>query len=249
MAGKYVVDIVEITQGGQLTMEDKGLLQPFYSPNFAFLEEGAVKEAPGGGAFAAGHYESAYGLGYNTKLITKAEIPKTYEDLLNPKWKGKLAISGDNSGHSWVGVMLATRGEEFVRRMAKQDFAVHMIAAASLRDIIINGEYALSPTIAESHVSESKKKGAPIEWAPLEPAHVNLGQIVLPKRAANPHAALLFIEFDLSRETGELYKATGYVSPRKDVPGGANYKRYYGPFSTKQFEQWNDLFNQLFMKK
>jgi len=249
LAGQHVVDIIEISQGGELSLEERGLLQPFNSANLAFIEEGALRKAPRG-VFAAGHYESGYGLGYNTKFITKAELPKTHKDLLDPKWqgKGKVAISGD-TGANWLGTLLATYGEDFVRKMAKQDFAVQIVAPAALRDMLINGEYVLSPTIADSHVAESKKKGAPVEWLAMEPVYILLGQILLPKYPANPHAALLFIDFDLTKETGELYKATGYDSTRKDVSGEKAYKKYYGPFSTKQYSQWNELFKELFLKQ
>lgn len=250
-ANRYIVDIIEITQGGQLVMEEKGFLQPFYSPNLAFIEEGAVRKAAGGGAFAAGHYKSGYGIGYNTKLITREELPKSYRDLLDPKWKGngKVAISVGPPSASWVGAMLVTYGEDFVKQIAKQDFNVHAVTARAVLDMVINGEYLFSPTQSDAHVSESKKNGAPVDWVPLEPVPMFLGQMVLPKRPACPHAALLFMDFDLSKEAGEIYKDTGYVSPRKDVSGATTYKKYYGPFSTKQFEQWNDLLAKLFVKR
>lgn len=252
MAGRHVVDVIESAQSGEVIAEERGIIQPFYSPNLAFIEEGTIRNAPGGGAFAAGHYESPYGVGYNTKLIAKAELPKAHKDLLDPKWKGKskVAISGDTAGANWTGLLLVAYGEEFVKRMAKQDFTIQMVTPASIRDMVINGEYVLSPTIADSHVSESKKKGSPVDWFPLEPAYVNLGQTFLPKYPASPNAALLFTDFTLSKEAGELYLATGYDSPRKDLDSGtARYKKFYGPFSTKQFSQWQGLFNELFLHK
>ena len=119
----------------------------------------------------------------------------------------------------WVGVMLATYGEDFVRQMAKQDFTVHAVTANAVLDMVINGEYMLSPFQSDAQVSVSKKSGAPIDWVPIEPVPIMLGQIVLPKHSPNPHAALLFLDFELSKEIGELHKATGYVPTRKDVPG------------------------------
>jgi len=249
LAGRHVVDIIEITQGGELALEERGIIQPFYSPNLAFIQDNAIRRAPGGAAFSAGHYENGHSLGYNTKLIPKTEVPKTYLDLLDPKWKGKMAIPIDMTGKNWVGLMAETYGEDFVRRLAKQDIAIHALASVALLEMIANGEYALSPSIADAHVTESKKNGSPIDWAPLEPVYINLGQITLPQHPVNPHAALLYIDFDLSRETGEIYKAKGNVSPRKDIPGRTTYKKYYGPYSTKQLAHWNELFNQVFLKK
>ena len=83
--------------------------------------------------------------------------------------------------------------------------------------MVINGEYTFLPTISESHVFDAKKKAAPIDWIPLEPVHVNLGQIGFPERAPNLHAALLFLDFILSKEVAEIHKAKGYNHTRKDV--------------------------------
>ncbi len=248
-SGRHVVDILEISAGAELSLEEGGgILQPFSSPNMTFIEEGAIRKAAGGGAYSAGIFELPYSLGYNTKLVARAALPKTYKDLLDPKWKGKVAL-GAAGGRSWLGVLLETYGEDFVKRMDKQNFAVHTVSAMGILNMIANEEYVLSPTIAYAHVSESRKKGAPVEWVPLEPVRISLGQIALPMHPASPHAALLYLDFNLSKETGEFYKATGYDSPRKDIPGERTFKKYYGPFSTKQFAQWNQLFNQLFLGK
>lgn len=248
-AGRHVVDIIELTQGGELALEERGIIQPFYSPNMAFIQENAIRRAPGGTAFSAGYYENGHSLGYNTKLVPKAEVPKTYQDLLDPKWKGKMAITSDMTGRNWVGLMAETYGEDFVRRLAKQDIAIQVLASVALIQMIANGEYALSPSVADAHVAESKKHGSPIDWVALEPVFINLGQVTSPKYPVYPHAAMLYIDFSLSRETGEIFKAKGNVSPRKDVPGGTTYKKYYGPYSTKQLAQWDELFSQVFLKK
>ncbi|MFC1815998.1 ABC transporter substrate-binding protein [Thermodesulfobacteriota bacterium] len=249
-AGRFVVDVIALSQSGQLVLGEAGLLQPFYSPELAYIEEAALKRAPDGGVFSAGHYESAKVLGYNTRLITREELPKTYHDLLDPKWKGKkVALSGGAGTAVWMGVILETYGEDLVRRIAKQDFVLQMVTSPGVLDMIVGGEYLFSPTMSEPHVNLIKKKGAPADWIPLEPAVVYLMQTFLPKRCAHPHATMLFIDFYLSKESGEIHKAQGYVSNRKDVLGESTYKKYYGPFSTKQFNKWIKLFDKLFLKK
>ncbi|MFC1816740.1 ABC transporter substrate-binding protein [Thermodesulfobacteriota bacterium] len=247
--GRHVVDVIGPTQVAEIVLQEAGLLQPFYSPELAHIEEDALIKAPGGGVFSAGHFQSGIGLGYNTNLIKKNELPKTYQDILDPKWKQKLAIVGSSSGVHWMGCFLAAYGEEFVRKMAEQQFEVHMISGRALNDMIIAGEYDFSPTIFDSHVGSSKKKGAPVEWTPLEPVPAYLGQIMLPKRSAHPHAAMLYIDFDISREAGEIYKAEGYNSPRKDVFNPRPYTKYYGFKSTAEVTKLHKLFNELFLKK
>jgi len=248
-ANRFAVDVIELNQIDEIVTEEGGLLQPFYSPNLDQIEEGSLKRVSGGGALWGGHYQSGIGLGYNTKLITKEQLPKTIQELTDPKWKGKGALVTSNTGVTWMGSVFETFGEDVLKKIAEQKFALHAVSAASLLDMIINGEYSFSPTIYDSHVNNSKSKGAPVDWLPLEPVPVQIGEIMLPKRAPHPHAALLFIDFDLTKEAGELYKANGYVSPRKDVSGERTYRKHFGPQSTKQVEQWNKVFNRIFLNK
>jgi len=247
--GRALFDLMEGTTLYHLPIRQAGLYQSFSSPSFASLEEEAITRAADGGATMAAFRLSGIGLGYNTKLITKEQIPKTYADLLDPKWRGKFPIVGSSTGASWVGLVLENYGEDFLKRMAKQDIIVHMVSGRALNDMIINGEYAFSPTIFDSHVFDSRKKGAPVDWMPLEPAFVNVGQIALSNHASHPHAALLFIDFDLSKEGAEMYKAGGYSTFNKDISGTKKYKKFYGEGSMDELKKWNDVFNRLFLKK
>jgi len=249
-AGKHLFDVIEITQAGNTIMRTAGIAHSFYSPELAAIEEGALTKAPEGGVYAAPFRTSGIGLGFNTKLVSKEQVPKTYRDLLDPKWKGKMAIAGESTGVNWMGTVLETQGEDVVRKLAKQDIQVHMVSGRALCDMVINGEYALSPTIFDSHVAESRAKGAPVDWMPLEPVHVNLGLIGLARYILHPHAALLFIDFELSKEGAAINKQGGYNPMRNDVPPLMKpYKKFYGSKSVEQTRQWSDLYNQLFLTR
>jgi iron(III) transport system substrate-binding protein len=248
-AGLHTVDVMIFTGAGGVLMQEAKVLQPFVSPQLAFIEEDALDKIPDGSVLTAGHFQSGIGIGYNTKLMTKAQLPKTYADLLDQKWKEKIAVVGSNTGVTWMGGILNSYGEDFVAKLAKQNFVVHMVSARALLDMVTSGEYPFTPTAMDSHVASSKKKGAPVDWVPLEPVPSYLGQIMLAKSPPNPHAALLFIDFDLSKEAGELYKESGYASPRKDLSGTEPYKRYYGSDSTEQVKKWMAVFNKYFIKK
>ena len=247
---KYLFDVLESTQVVVLPLREMGVFQPFYSPNLTDIEEEAAIKAPAGGVIHAAFRASGIGLGYNTKLVNKEELPKTYKDLLDPKWKGKMAIPGSDTGVNWMGAMHHAHGEEFVKQVAKQNCDVHMVSGRALLDMVINGEYALSPSLFDSHVFKSKKQGAPCDWIPLEPVHVNVGQISLSKNAAHPHAALLFIDFELTKEGAEIHKAAGYSPFHKEVPPLAKaYKKYYGAESLEDVKRMHELFDKLFLKK
>ncbi|MFC1815121.1 ABC transporter substrate-binding protein [Thermodesulfobacteriota bacterium] len=246
-AGSHQFDVIESTQMTQMALRNSGIIQSFYSPNLINIEEGAITKAPNGGVFQAGFRESGIGVGYNTKLITREQLPKTYHELLDPRWKGKLAITGTLGGRTWVGTMLVAYGEQFVKQIAKQDFDVHFVSGRALLDMVIAGEYPFSPTLYDSHALNSKKNGAPCDWVPLEPVHINLGQIALSKYSSHPHAALLFIDHELSKKSAEIHKDSGYATTRIDVPGRKTYKKFYSMKSKEEAQKWFDLFERLFL--
>jgi len=249
-AGKHLLDVMEGTQTNMLILQEMGIAIPFFSPQFAFLEEEALTMAPTGGAYAAAFRTSGIGFGYNTKLLPREELPRTYQDLTNPKWKGKLAVAGSDTGINWAACIYHNYGEDLLKKIAAQGFAVHMVSGQAMLDMVINGEYVASPTIFDSHVFGSRKKGAPVAWVPLEPVRVNIGQVAIAKHAPHPHAALLFADFELSKESAEIHRSVGYDNFRKDVPPiDQRYKKYFGKNTMADIKKEHELFNRFFVKK
>jgi len=249
-AGRQLFDAMEGTQTNMLVLQEVGIVQPFLSPNLAQIEDEAKTTVPSGAVVAVAFRSSGIGFGYNTKMITKDQAPKTYQDLLDPKWKGKLAIAGSDTGINWMSAIYRNIGIDLLKKIANAGYPVHMVSGQAMLDMIINGEYAGSPTIFDSHVIGSKKRGAPVAWVPLEPVRVNVGQIGLAKRAPHPCAALLFADFELSKESGEIHRTVGYDSFRKDVPSlEQRYKKYFGMETMEAVKEEHDLFNTLFIKK
>jgi len=249
-SGRTLFDAMESTQTNMMVLQTLGASQPFLSPAFKQLEDEAMIAAPGGAAHSVAFRSSGIGLGYNTKLIGKEQVPKTYQDLLDPKWKGKMAIAGSDTGVNWASCISRNFGEELLKKIALQNFAVHMVSAQALLDMIVNGEYAASPTIFDSHVFGARKVGAPVAWVPLEPVRVNLGQLALAKNAPHPHAALLFADFECSRESGEIHRGVGYDSFRKDVPPlEQRYKKYFAKDTIEDIKADDALFSRLFVKR
>lgn len=250
-AGKSGCDVIEGTQMAYLMFRKVKLLQPYYSPNLAEIEESAIVKAPTEGFYSAAFRLAGVSIGYNTNKVSHAELPNTYEDLLDPKWKGKVAIAGSSTGVNWAGVIKDSHGENILERIAQRGFDVHMVSGRAILDMIIAGEYALSPTIYDSHVINSQRKGAKmIGWKPLEPVYVAVGSIGLHKHTSHPHAALLFIDFELTKRSAEILKSAGYGNFRKDVTGPMKpYKKHLGAASLDDIKKWNGIFNKLFLKK
>jgi iron(III) transport system substrate-binding protein len=246
-AGKSA-DVIRGHQMTDLTFFNAGLLQPFYSPNMTSMEKGVINQAPGGLAYSVGFRRTGLSLGYNTKLLSKDQIPKTYQDLLDPKWKGKMTM-GASSGVNWIGTILDNLGEGFVERLSQQNIVIHTISGRAILDLIVSGEYPLSPAIWDAHVFVTKKAGAAIDWHPIEPVMVNIGRICLPKLSPHPHAAMLLIDFYLTKPTAESLVSQGIDSPRLDMPGAVSYKGYIGPKTMKDLKKWTDVFNRMILKR
>jgi iron(III) transport system substrate-binding protein len=255
-AGQFQVDAFEVTPNGLIVLHKAGILQPFYSALFAKYDDDVKEKAKGDAVYFIGVRESHIGLGFNTKLISRQEVPKSYDDLLNPKWKGKMAIAGSDTGVRWVGYLSEVKGKEFINKLAQQDIQVQNVSGRALNDLLIAGEVPLSPTIYDSHVRLSKAKGAPEDWLPLEPAITNVGSGAVAKKSAHPHAALLFVEFMLSEECQNLYVKTGYSSPNIDISGPeGRFKKafletiYDDDTLIKKVGGWRKLLQDQFIRK
>ncbi len=249
-SGRHTFDVMEGTQSSMMVLQKLGISQAFYVPSLAFMEEEGVTNAAGGGVLAVALRSHGVGFGYNTKLLGKAQIPKTYHDLLDNKWKGKLALAASDTGPNWAGAICSAFGEELLNKLATQNFVIHTVSALTLLDMIVNGEYIASPTIFDSAVFGRKKLGAPVAWVPLEPVRVNVGQIALSRYAPHSHAALLFADFKVSKESAEIHRSLGYDNFRKDVPPVEHrYKKYFGQDSVEEVKAEQNLFNRLFLKR
>jgi len=254
-AGRALADVVETTADGMGFLRREGLFQEYYSPEARFYPN-ELKPRGKSGFFYLPNRETYNSLGFNTKQISPATAPKTLKDLLDPKWKGKMAITSTTTGARWIGNALETLGREFLDKLAEQDMSVQDMAPAALINLVASGEIPLSPTIFDANVTLAKQKGAPVEWRPLEPVVTTVGSAGLVAKAANPHTALLFIDYLLSKEGQQLIMKGGLWSPREDVGSlDQKFKKNYldEKYSSEEMEakiaQWEGLLRQLFLRK
>jgi ABC-type Fe3+ transport system substrate-binding protein len=163
--------------------------------------------------------------GINTGLVPRGTEPKTYQDLLDPKWRGKMAWNGfpTTSGiGGFVGNVLTEMGEEkgrtYLRELARQNIAPLPGAAREVLDQVIAGEYAVALQIFNHHAVISAKKGAPVDWIKMEPATGNLSVISVHKNAPHPNAAKLLVDFITSKEGQEVFRDADYITAHPQVP-------------------------------
>ena len=179
---------------------------------------------------------------FNTNLVPKGTEPRTFEDLLDPKWKGKMAWDTSptvSAGPGFVGLILATMGQEkgteYLKRLSTQNIASMRVIARQVLDQVIAGEFSISLQMYNHHIPISAAQGAPVAWIPMQPALGVLSVISLTKDAPHPNAGKLLIDFLSSPDGQELYKAADYIPvdptvPPKDPslrPNGETFKAHY----------------------
>jgi len=250
-AGVYLADAFELAAHGLLVPREQGILQPFTSPDAANYEPSAVEP----GRHWISVREGYTGIGFNTQKISTTEAPKTYLDLLDAKWKGRMAISSLSvTAANWVGTMIVTQGLglEFVRKLAQQQIRPYRVTARAVANLMISGEVALSPTTYLSHVEASRAQGAPLAWNAPGPVPVTDTSVAVAAKAPHPHAAMLLVDFLLSREAQLIYRELGYFSSRTDMAGDAPKLQKlvleHRPTYIADYEQWTRLVQDLFVR-
>ena len=155
---------------------------------------------------------------YNTRLVPKEKVPKRYEDLLDPTWKGQIGFP--EGQYSWYATMLRVMGEEkgkkFMQGLGRQH--LHYRNAPSLiTQFVAAGEFNLG-LVYENQVFRLKNQGAPLALAPLPFVTKNMHPLGLAAAAPHPTAGKVFIDFVLSKEGQLLIKNLGRVVSRTDIP-------------------------------
>lgn len=254
-ARHYLLDVVETSHESVRILQRQGILQEYYSPEAAFFEE-ELKEKGKKGMYFLGDREEYNGLGFNTTLVPPAEAPKTWKDLLDPKWKGKMSIAGSSTGVRWIGNIIGAMGREYLDKLSQQNIKVQNVSGAGLAGLVVSGEVPLSPNIWISNIVSAKRKKAPVEWQPLEPVLTNLGSSGMSVSSPHPHASLLFLDYVHSSEGQKIAAQCGVISPRKDIRllERKFKKNYLGPeYSLEEYEkkyaEWDGLLKNLFIKK
>lgn len=172
---------------------------------------------------------SFFGIGYNTKATAAADLPKTYADLLDPRWQGRMAWhAGSASGADLFVTNLRMKwGEDaardYLQKLAAQNvISLSGASARGLVDRVIAGELGLALNIFAHHPLISASKGAPVSSILLDPVASTVGTMIVPKGVRHPHAAMLLIDYILSREGQEILSEAGYFPSRSDVPTRAD---------------------------
>jgi iron(III) transport system substrate-binding protein len=241
-AKRFVADALEATPGLLMLLRDSGLLKPYTSPELARYPDEAKTKADGARVYWTTDREAYMGFGYNTRIIAPAEVPKSYQDLLRPDLKGKLAVTTESSTARAIGVMFKYKGDEFMKRLHAQEVRLFKASSAGFLDLIAAGEVAGSPVVFRNQANVLKEKRAPVEWVPLDFVPANAGGSAIIAGAPHPHAALLFTDFILGPEGQKIMEQYRYGVAWKEYP----FKRDYPErgMTSAEYEKAEDKWTQ-----
>jgi len=247
-AGRFTPDVFE-TNGPEMDIfYREKLLDEFYSPAFRDLPPAAF---PKHRHWVADRF-NFFVLGYNTNLVKPGEVPNSYADLLQPRWKGKVGLEA--SDVDWFGSVVKGMGEKeglaYFRKLADSKPQLRT-GHTLIAELLASGEIPLAASVYNHNVERLVEKGAPVRWKPLAPTFGRPNGIGVAKHAPHPHAALLFTDFMLSREGQELIKKRNRVPSSNAVDSPLNKFKYemIDPATVlDESEKWEKLWSNLFLK-
>jgi len=248
-ANRFEVDVFETNSPEMEVLSREKILIAANSP---FLNELIPQAIPSHKEWIATRL-NIFTCAYNTKLIKKEELPKTYQDLLDPKWKGKLSVEADDS--DWLAETVMKMGEEkglaLFREIARKNAVSVRKGHTLLSNLVASGEVPLALTVYNYKIEQMKNSGAPIDWFALDPTIARPNANGVARNAPHPHAALLFQDFELTEGQVILGKRD-FIPTSTKVPSNLNKMPliFANPKTTlDDGQKWNKIYDDIFNRK
>ncbi|HUP97421.1 MAG TPA: extracellular solute-binding protein [Usitatibacter sp.] len=244
---RFEVDVVE-TDGAQMEiLHRERQLGALRVPALRDIPPHIV---PGHGAYVPTRL-SLYVVAYNTGRVAAADVPNSYEDLLDPKWTGRFAVEAADV--AWFAAVAKAMGEAkgvaFFRKLAAMKPGIRS-GHTLMAELVAAGEIDLALDAHVQGIARLKEKGAPIEWKALQPAFGQPSSVGVAAKAPHPNAALLFADFILSREGQEIIKSRNRVPSSTAVASPLNRFRYElidPAIMLEDWDKWSALWSEIFL--
>jgi iron(III) transport system substrate-binding protein len=253
-AGRHDVDVIHFGSPEMEALARENILEPIDSPVHADLQPGSVPPHEQWAATLLSVWVQAY----NTTLVRREDLPTSYRDLLDPKWKGKLGIEAKDQDWfaSVADVVGGAGGEgegvEFFRRLAATNGVSVRVGHTLLNNMVISGEVPLALTLYNYMPEQAKKKGAPIDWFAIEPAIARSNAVGIARRAPHPAAARLFYDYLLGEEAQRSFVSMDYVPSNTRVPSplaGVKILQTDPVRTLDEADKWTRLFEDTLLKR
>jgi ABC-type Fe3+ transport system substrate-binding protein len=247
-ANTFLGDVVAVSGLQSGILKAKGASDRYQSPEAANFP--ADWRDPDG--YGTGLHQTIYVIGYNSRLVAPEAVPKSYDDLLQPRWKGQLGW--DMEEYYLFGALLNARGKEkgldYWRRLAAQQINFRK-GYTLISELVSAGEFPVAVSLYQHRVDEYAEKGAPLQWiAPNPLVGGDPNKISLLKNAPRPNAGKLFIDFMLSAEGQKLLQDKGRspgrigIGPKNPRLKGAKILTLH--VTADEYEELGKEFNRIF---
>ena len=245
---KFDVDIVQNNAPENEALHREKLSQEVRSPYLSDLMPQAVPAHKEWVGITLDVWTAAY----NTNLIKKAELPKSYQDLLDPKWKNRMGIEADDAG--WFGALVESMGEQQGRKLFTDIVSANGMSFRKghslLTTLVASGDVPLALSVYSWNPVQLKKKGAPIEGLLLQPVLAQFSTLAMLRKAPHPAAAALFYDYMLS-EGQQLLANLNYVvtSNKIETPFSKVALKFVDPGQALDRQaKWVKMFDDVLIK-
>jgi iron(III) transport system substrate-binding protein len=246
-AGRFSADIYETNGPEMEILHREKLLADFFSPGIKDIPPESI---PAHRQWIPDRF-NFFTIAYNTKLVKPEDVPNSYEDLLSPRWSGKLGLEAGDT--DWFGAVVKSMGEvkglDYFKRLAANRPEIRT-GHTLIAELVASGEIPLAVAIYNHNAERLVEKGAPIKWKPLQPTFGRPNSIGVSNHAPHPYAALLFVDFMLSQEGQELLKSRNRIPASRLVKTKLNdfpFKMIDPVIVLDEGQKWDKVWSELFL--
>jgi iron(III) transport system substrate-binding protein len=248
-AKRFDLDFILDNAPAMEAMAGERLLQEVKSPYLADVMPRAIPPHRQWVGFCLNVLVAAY----NTDLIKRAELPQSYSDLIDPRWKGRIAIAADDS--EWFAGLMGALGEEAGEKLFRRIATTNGFSARKghtlLTNLVAAGEAPLALTVFNYTAEQLKKRGAPIDWFVIEPLISMPNSVAVARMAPHPSAAVLMFDFMLS-DAQTILADRDYVATSRKVGSPLDRERLTvmdSAASLAQADKWERLYRQIILSR
>ncbi|MBI4522999.1 MAG: extracellular solute-binding protein [Deltaproteobacteria bacterium] len=216
-AGVFNVDVLSMRGTFIPELAGKKIIARYKSPMNPVLRKGFTDSE----GYLSGYYATGYTFIYNSERVKPGEVPRTYEHLLDPRWKGRLVM--DREEYDWLAGMIDLIGESraasFFRRLVEEQGLKFKRGHTLITQLVAAGEHDLLVDGYVHNAGQFKTKRAPIDFVFTNPTIVKPPSVMaIASKAPHPHAAALFLDYKLSKEGQEIMaRKQSHWTARTDV--------------------------------
>jgi iron(III) transport system substrate-binding protein len=223
----------------------ENLLQEVKSPRLADV----IPESLPAHRQWASIYLNTFVQSYNTAIVSKGSLPRTYHDLLKPEWKGKLGLEAED--FDWFGQVVTELGEEQGLKLFREIVATNGVSVRKghtlLNNLVVAGEVPLALTMYGFIAEQAKAKGGPLDWFVIPPLIARPTAAGVARNSPHPNAAVLFYDFLLG-DAQPILAGRQFVTVSRKIESPftkMSIKLIDSSIMLDQSAKWQDLYQKI----